>query len=314
MTTYARVLVQQPVLDALGRWARYATGITVMHGDQLGTGAAPGAAPPRPTPPYVLVEFTERPAPKSPKFVRELDALAGALVELTAAPDEPVALLVNLARLFEVGEVDGPGSDIGEVPVTRGPAESLADLAARVAGLLQAQLAGRVDITAGDGVLALSPVRLGDLWRVEALAGASVVLGDSEPARIVDRLWGCSVRVWIYGARTTSGAAGVAGDGNTTAELAAALLESLDEDWCRSLFDTFGMRRTNEPEIVATAGRKSHALREDRAYFDLELGVSSRYSLASRPVAQVQFGLQLSQTPAPEGDPPPVEQEIEIDA
>jgi len=315
VSTYARVLVQQHTLDALGRWAAIATGITVMHGEQTGSGSSPtGPAPPRPAPPYVLLEFVGKPATASPKFERELDAPTSATVTLDAAHGEFVAFIVNLVRPFDIGEVAGPGSDIDELPVQRGVAETLPELAARIETMMSAQLAGRVDIAIVGDDLVFTPVRHGDLWRAENIENTTIVLGDGEPARIVDRLWRCTVRVWVYGAKTTSGAAADAGDGNTTTELTAALLEALDTDWCRALFDTFGIRRTNEPEVVTPSGRKNHALREDRAYFDLTLGVPSRYSLAPKPTAQVQFGLQVGQTPAPEGNPEPVEQEIVIDA
>ena len=275
-------MVQQHVLDAIGRWAERATGLRALHAR---------TAAERLAPPYVSLAWRRRPAPKSPPYVVEVAAapLAG-LVTVTAAEGGDAAVVVNLAR----------------VRLTRGAGESLDDLAARVAAALAPPLAGRVVVTPAGPDIALAPVVVGDLWRVEAVEGAEAgPTGGTAPARLVDRLWSSTVRVRVVAGRATSGEAGQAGDGAGASELLAALQAALDEPWCQELFDSFGVRRAEEATEAPDEERRVGATLEDRSYFDLVLGVSARYALRAEAATVVSAGVALDQ------DPPPLEQPLD---
>lgn len=278
-------MVQQHVLDGLGRWAERATGLRALHGR---TGVERLAAP------YIVLEWRRRPAPKSPRHELEVAAAPlGGRLALSAAEGEDVAVAVNLSR----------------ARLTRGAGEALADLASRLAAALSPALAGRVTLGVdGDDVVA-APVAAGDLWRVEAVEGATATYeGGTSPARLVDRVWSSSVRVRVVAAPSTSGAAGSAGDGGAAGEILTALQDALDEAWCQELFDAFGFRRTEEAEEAPADERRVGATLEDRSYFDLVLGVTTRYARRAEPAVAVSVALSLDQEPPPQ--PQPLDQVI----
>lgn len=281
-------MVAQLVLDALGRWAERATGLRALHG-KTGTD--------RLDPPYVALEWRRRPAPKSPRHETELAAAPlGGRVTLTAAEGGWSTLTVNLGR----------------VSMQRGVGEGLDELATRAAALLRPMVAGRVVVTTDGAAVVAAPVVVGDLWRVSALEGAVAAYeGGEAAARIVDRVWSSVVRVRVVGARATSGAAGQAGDGAAVPELLAALQDALDVAWCRELFDCFGIRRTEEASEAPADERRTNATLEDRSYFDLVLGVSTRHAEPAEPATVVVVGYKLDQDPAP--NPAPHQIEVTID-
>lgn len=273
-------MVQQHVLDALGRWAGRATGRPVIHGR---TNVE------RPAVPYVVLEWRGRPAAKTPRYVHELaEAPLGGRLVLTALEGGDVVVTVNLARARLV-------RDVGE---------TLAQLAARVVAALSAPLSGRVAVVVdGDDVVA-TPQAPGDLWRVEALVGATASYeGGTAPARIADRVWSSSVRVRVVGGRTTSGEAGVAGDGRGASELLAELQDSLDEEWAIDLLESFGVRRSEEATEARAEERRVGATLEDRSYFDLVLGVSTRYALRAEPATAIVASVSIDQDPPPQDNP-----------
>lgn len=272
-------MVQQVVLDGLGRWAERATGLRVLHGktgtDRLAT-------------PYVSLEMRRRPAPKTAQHVREVpDMYPLGRIALTAAEGDALAVRVNLVW----------------VRLVRGVGEPLAALAARVVAALAAPLAGRVTASVDGADVLLTVLVLGDLWRLEAIEGATVSYeGDAAPARLCDRLWAVRVRVRLVGATATSGQAGAAGDGNGAAELLATLQEALDEPWAFEILESFGMRRTEEATEAPAEERRANALLEDRSYFDLVLGVSTRYARPAEAASKVSIQTQLNANP-PNPDP-----------
>lgn len=267
-------IVQQHVLDALGRWAQRAAGLTVYHGEQNAT---------KPTPPYVAIEWQERPTPESTARTVELIGLpTEATVTLTAAEEEWSAVRVNLAH---------PG-------LQRELGETIEDFAVRYAAELAPFLSGRVTVEAAGADLTLTPVNVGDLWLVQSIEHADVVLGEPAPARVRSRGYAGLARVWVIGGAATSGQAGVAGSGAGIMELLSLLAEALSEDWCRELWDQFGVRcGTPEPTPSTEAGRRSNAVRETRAYIDIEIGVSARFGLPPDPIEAVGFSVNLSPDP-----------------
>lgn len=290
MATYARVLVQQLVLDAVGRWAERASGLRAIHDGHSTTERAP---------PYLGLEWIERPTQSSPRIEYDLDACpTSGLLTLTAAEGAQVAVVVNLAR----------------ARLTRDVGEPLAALAGRVATELAPMLAGRVVVaTAGAGVT-LTPVTIGDLWDVGAVEGATASTAGEVAARVVDRVWRCAVRVNVIKAPPSSGQAGVAGDGETAAEIVAALLEALYEPWCQALFDGFGVRRVGEPTEAPARPRRANARLVDRSWFDLPLSITSRFALPPEPATAVVFALKTAPANPPDPPPEPLTLEFTIDA
>lgn len=272
-------MVQQVVLDGLGRWAERATGLRALHGktgtDRLAT-------------PYVSLEMRRRPVPKTAQHVREVaDMYPGGRLVLTAAEGDALTVRVNLAW----------------VRLVRGVGESLDTLAGRVVAALTAPLAGRVTPSVDGADVVLTALVLGDLWRLEVVEGATASYeGETAPARLCDRLWSVVVRVRLVGAAATSGQAGIAGDGNGAAELLAALQEALDEPWAFEILESFGMRRTEEATEAPAEERRANALLEDRSYFDLVLGVSTRYARPTEAASKVSIKTQLNANP-PNPDP-----------
>lgn len=274
MTDLSQPFVFQHVLDGLGRWAKRATGVVVVHGEQDIT---------KPVPPYVALEWIDELAQASPKVEYEIDdAWTSATFTVTAAADGWSALRINLAR----------------PQLKRGALEALTDFADRLATEARAFVTGRLTITRqGAANIVVTAVAAGDLYVAEVIEGATVVTAGSGNARIVERLYRGTLRVWVIGAAATSGEAGSAGLGLTTAELLAALMEGLDTAWCRELFDSFTMRRTGEPMLASARGRRRGSKREGRSYFDLPLGVTARFALAAEAVADVPFALASLATP-----------------
>lgn len=280
MATFARVLVAQLVLDAVGRWAEHATGLKALHAKQ-DTG--------RRALPYVSLEWRRRPVPKSAPYEAERTGLPlGGRITLTALEGEWSGATVNLAR----------------PRVQRGVGETLAELAVRLAVLLRPMLAGRVIVTTDGDDIVLAPVATGDLWRLSSIEGCTTTYeGGTGSARLIDRVWASIIRVRVIGAPATSGAAGQAGDGNSIAELLAAMQDALDRDWCRELFDQFGIRRTVEATEAPAEQQRANANLEDRSYFDLEIGISTRYAAAAEVAETIVVGVKLDQEPPPNDAP-----------
>ena len=281
MPGYAPVpIVQQQVMDALGAWAERATGIREVHAEQNSPKAAR---------PYVAIEWLEEPGPTSSRVEREVAALPlSATATLSPAPEDWAAVAVNLAR---------PGLQRGEL-------ESLSAFTDRYAAELRSFLFGRVTVArAGEAGITLAPVSLGDLWRAVAIENAVVTLGETAPARIVERVYSGTARVWVVGAATTSGKAGEPGDGRGSMELTSLLVESLVELWCRELFDAFAVRcGTPEPQPVTKSARRSNATRENRSYIDLEISTTARFGVAPNAATAVGFSIGLQQSPPPSED------------
>lgn len=274
MTELSQPFVFQHTLDALGRWAKRATGITVAHGEQGIT---------KPLPPYVSLEWIDKLAQAGPKIEYEIsDAWTSATFTVTAAAESWAALAINLAR----------------PALKRTALETLTAFADRLAAEARAFVTGRLVVTrVGAAGIVITAVAAGDLYHAAVIEGATVVTAGTGTARIVERLYRGTVRVWVIGATATSGEAGIAGLGLTTSELLAALMEGLDRPWCRELFDSFTMRRTGEPVLAPAQGRRLGSKREGRSYFDLPLGVTARFALAAEAVADVPFALATLATP-----------------
>lgn len=292
MAGYAPVpIVQQQVMDALGRWAERATGIREVHADTDVTKAAR---------PYLSIEWTEEPGPTSSRLERGLIGLpTTATATLSPAPEEWAAVAVNLAR---------PG-------LLRAADEALTDFADRYAAELQAYLFGRVNVErVGEADMVLTPASLGDLWRAVAIENASVVVGEVAPVRITERVYEGTVKVWVVGAATTSGKAGEAGDGRGSMELVSLLVESLVEPWCRELFDQHGVRcGTPEPQPVTKSTRRSNAVRESRSSIDLRISVTARFGVAPNAATAVGFAIGLQQDPPPSEDAVVVDVQVDLE-
>lgn len=282
--------VQQHLLDAVGQWAERSTGLRAQHSAQNATG---------PIKPYLSLEWLSRPAATSPRVERLwTDQPTSGLITVTANVDEYAAVVVNLARR----------------DVRRGLLETLSEATDRLAALLVGPLAGRVALErVGEDQIALTPVTAGDLWRLASVVGATVSTAGSVSARIIERIYSGELRVWVIGGAVTAGAAGIAGTGQATGELAAKLTEDLVEPWCRELFDSYGVRCTTpEPRPVTSRGRRGSATHEDRAYIDIELSITARFSAPPKPTTGVVFGVKL-EPPAPI-EAETVNLEVEIDA
>lgn len=276
MTELSQPFIMQHVLDALGRWAERATGVDVQHGEQNVV---------KPEPPYISLEWIDELAQAGPKIEYEVTAApTSASFVVTAAALGWTALVVNNAR----------------ATLQRGALEALTDFTDRLMALLVPMSTGRLTLSrAGDDGINVAVVTTGDLYRAWAIEGATVTTAGSGNAKVIERPYRGTVRVWCVGASPTSGQAGVAGTGRTTGELLAALMEGLDRPWCRELFDAFLMRRTGEPTVATARGRRLGPRREGRSYFDLPLGVTARFALATEPALVVPFALSDSPEPAP---------------
>lgn len=279
MTELSQPFVIQHSLDALGRWAKRSSGVDVAHGEQ---------EIPKATPPYISLEWLEELAHAGPAVEYEvMNAPTSATFTVTAAELGWAALVVNGARVY----------------LQRAAGETLTLFADRMAVGLRAMLTGRTSATrVGEAGIVATAVNAGDLYRATVIEGATLVVAGSGNAKIVERLYRGTVRVWCIGGPRTSGTAGVAGTGLTTSELLASLMEGLDRPWCRELFDSFLIRRTGEPRLAPARGRRKGVAREARSYFDLPLGVTARFVLATEAALSVPFALT---TLSPEPDDPP---------
>jgi hypothetical protein len=284
-------IVQQQVNDCLSRWAERATGLRAAIAEQNASKLAR---------PYVSIEWIEEPGPTMAAVKRtEAGLPITATVTLSPAADEWAAVVVNLAR---------PG-------LLRDGVETLSEFTDRYAVELQSYLFGRV-LVERDGVadIVLTPVALGDLWRAEAVENASVVLGETASAKITERVYTGLVRVWVIGAARTAVKAGDSTEGRGVMEVTALLVESLVEPWCREMFDAFGVRcGTPEPQPVTATSKRSNAVRETRAYIDIQISVTARFGVAPNVATALHFGVGLQQDPPPAEDAVAVEVQVDLE-
>lgn len=285
-------IVQQQVNDCLSRWAERATGLRAAIAEQN---------VPKLARPYVSIEWQEEPGPTMAAVKRtEVGLPTTATVTLSPAADEWAAVVVNLAR---------PG-------LLRDAVETLSEFADRYAVELQSYLFGRV-LVERDGVadIVLTPVALGDLWRAEAVENASVALGVTvADVKITERVYAGLARVWVIGAARAAVKAGESTDGRGVMELTSLLVEALVEPWCREMFDSFGVRcGTPEPQPVTATSKRSNAVRETRAYIDIQISVTARFGVAPNVATALHFGVGLQQDPPPAEDAVAVEVQVDLE-
>lgn len=198
----------------------------------------------------------------SPSEIDLESSIVDAVLTVTAAEGEYITALVNSTR----------------VSVLRGVGETETDAATRMREIVNGFGKGRVEANSFEvGLLSIVPIVPGDLFAVEVIEGATLVINDEgPPVHVSENVYRFEVAVQLHGL-PYGATGGTLGDGRDMQTALVNLREALSKAVTKQRFADVWTRIIDAPGTPITVGSATMSgKKETRGTLLLTIGVTIR--------------------------------------